>query len=235
MKTTKILIGLALAAGIAFSSCQEVAKKNVRLTNEIDTVSYALGLSAGTGYAQNLSDLPIEINKEALISAFIKGLKGDTAGYQINQDDLLPILQTFFSNMQKQEREDTELRNTQILYENRQKEGVQQTASGLQFRIITEGKGKIPAKEDYVRVHYTGRLADGTIFDSSIERGRPEEFPAGALIPGWTEALTMMPVGSEWELVIPSYLGYGESPVGNIPGNSVLFFEVQLLDIVKKK
>jgi len=232
MRTTKFLVGAALVAGIALSSCQENRKSSVKLANETDSVSYALGLSAGSGYAQNLKDFPGEVNKDALIKGFIEGLKEDTANYQIRQDELFPFLQAFFTRAAEKEREEARLKNTQILYENKQKEGVRVTNSGLQYRIITEGKGKMPVREDVVRVHYTGRLADGTVFDSSEDRGEPAEFPVGAVIAGWTEALMMMPVGSEWELVIPSELGYGERPVGNIPANSVLFFNVKLLDIV---
>jgi FKBP-type peptidyl-prolyl cis-trans isomerase len=234
MKTTKILIGVALIAGLALSSCMG-NQKSVKLVTEEDSVSYALGLSAGTGYAQNLKDFPGEVNKEALIEGFIKGMKEDTANFRIRQDDLYPFLQSYFTRAAEREREKTELENVKILYENRQKEGVKVTESGLQYRVITEGKGRTPVREDVVRVHYTGRLADGTVFDSSVERGQPTEFPVGAVIPGWTEALMMMPVGSKWELVIPSELGYGERQAGPIPANSILFFEVDLLDIVPSK
>ena len=232
MKTTKFLMGVALIAAIAFSSSCMENKKSVKLANEEDSVSYALGLSAGSGYAQNLKDFPGEVNKEALIEGFIKGLREDTASYRIRLEEIYPFLQSYFTRAAEREKERSELENTRILYENKQKEGVKVTDTGLQYRIVTEGTGKTPAREDIVRVHYTGRLADGTVFDSSVERGQPTEFPVGAVIQGWTEALMMMPVGSEWELVIPSSLGYGDRQVGTIPANSVLFFEVSLLDIL---
>jgi len=234
MKTTKFLMGVALIAGIVLSSSCMENRKSVKLANEEDSVSYALGLSAGSGYAQNLKDFPGEVNKDALIEGFIKGLKEDTANYRIQLDEIYPFLQSYFTRAAEKEREQAQLENVRILHENKQKEGVKVTNSGLQYRIIKEGTGKIPAREDIVRVHYVGRLADGTVFDSSVERGQPAEFPVGAVIQGWTEALMMMPVGSEWELVIPSDLGYGERPVGSIPANSVLFFDVTLLDIVSK-
>ncbi len=232
MRTTKFLMGSVLVAAIALSSCQGNKSFNSKLTTESDSVSYALGISAGSGYAQNLKDFPGEINKEALIDGFIKGINEDSASYKMKQDEIYPFLQAYFSKAAQKEKEEAELKNTKILFENKQKEGVQVTNSGLQYKILTEGKGKTPTKEDIVRVHYTGKLADGTIFDSSVERGQPAEFPVGAVIPGWTEALMMMPVGSKWELVIPSELGYGERPVGNIPANSVLLFDVELLEIV---
>jgi len=236
MKTTKFLVGVALVAGVMLSSCQ-VGTAKARLVTEIDTVSYALGLSAGTGYAQNLKDFPggVEVNKEALIKGFMQGLKEDTASFQIDQDEIYPILQAFFTRMTEKEKNDAHLKNTQILFENSRKEGVQVMSSGLQILVLEEGKGKVPVREDIVRVHYVGKLADGTVFDSSVDRGQPAEFPVGAVIPGWVEALTMMPVGSVWEIVIPSELGYGENPVGGIPANSVLFFNVQLLEIVSPK
>ena len=234
MKTTKFLMGVALIAAIAFSSSCMENKRSVKLANEEDSVSYALGLSAGSGYAQNLKDFPGEVNKEALIEGFIKGLREDTSNYRIRLDEIYPFLQSYFTRAAEKEREAADLENIRILFENRQREGVKVTDTGLQYKITKEGTGKIPTREDVVRVHYTGRLADGTVFDSSVERGQPAEFPVGAVIAGWTEALMMMPVGSEWELAIPSDLGYGDRPVGGIPANSVLFFDVTLLDIVSK-
>jgi FKBP-type peptidyl-prolyl cis-trans isomerase len=234
MKATKFLMGAALVAGIALSSCME-NKKTVKLTNENDSVSYALGLSAGSGYARDLADFPGEgeINKELLIEGFVKGIHEDTANYKINQEALFPFLQDYFMRASQKEKEKSELENAKVLYENQQKGDFKVTDSGLQYKVIKEGTGKIPTRENTVRVHYVGKLADGTIFDSSLERGEPTEFPVGGVIPGWTEALTMMPVGSKWELVIPANLGYGDRPAGPIPANSILFFDVELLDIVK--
>ncbi|EER8075573.1 peptidylprolyl isomerase [Escherichia coli] len=119
------------------------------------------------------------------------------------------------------------------LEENAKKEGVNSTESGLQFRVINQGEGAIPARTDRVRVHYTGKLIDGTVFDSSVARGEPAEFPVNGVIPGWIEALTLMPVGSKWELTIPQELAYGERGAGaSIPPFSTLVFEVELLEIL---
>lgn len=107
------------------------------------------------------------------------------------------------------------------------------TESGLQFSVITQGEGPIPSRQDRVRVHYTGKLIDGSVFDSSVARGEPAEFPVSGVIPGWIEALTLMPVGSKWELVIPQNLAYGERGAGaSIPPFSTLIFEVELLEIL---
>jgi len=121
-----------------------------------------------------------------------------------------------------------------FLEENKKKPGVQTTKSGLQYKVITTGTGAKPASDQMVKVDYEGRLIDGTVFDSSIERGEPVEFPLNAVIPGWTEALTMMPVGSEWEIYVPQELAYGAQPGGNvIKPFSALIFKVKLLDIVE--
>lgn len=120
-----------------------------------------------------------------------------------------------------------------FLEENAKKEGVKVTASGLQYKVITEGKGAVPAKTDRVKVNYEGRLIDGTIFDSSYQRNQPATFGCNQVIAGWTEALTMMPVGSKWELYIPQELGYGAREAGKIPPYSTLIFTVELLDIEK--
>ncbi|MEQ5197004.1 FKBP-type peptidyl-prolyl cis-trans isomerase, partial [Klebsiella pasteurii] len=120
-----------------------------------------------------------------------------------------------------------------FLEENAKKEGVSTTESGLQFSVINQGDGAIPARTDRVRVHYTGRLIDGTVFDSSVQPSQPAEFPVNGVVAGWIEALTLMPVGSKWELYIPSNLAYGERGAGAaIPPYSTLVFEVELLEIL---
>jgi FKBP-type peptidyl-prolyl cis-trans isomerase FklB len=121
-----------------------------------------------------------------------------------------------------------------FLAENAKKDGVKTTASGLQYKVIKSGTGESPKLSDTVKVHYQGTLIDGTIFDSSIQRGEPISFPVGRVIPGWVEALQMMKVGDKWQLVIPANLAYGEnSPTPAIPPNSVLIFDVELLGIEK--
>ena len=122
-----------------------------------------------------------------------------------------------------------------FLAENGKKPGVVTTASGLQYQVVTMGKGAKPTPSDNVRVHYTGTLLDGTKFDSSYDRNEPAQFAVGAVVPGWTEALQLMPVGSKYKLWIPAKLGYGEqgTPGGPIPPNATLVFDVELIEIVK--
>jgi FKBP-type peptidyl-prolyl cis-trans isomerase FklB len=189
-----------------------------------------------------LADDTTSINQEVFINAFIKAMKNDSLALQISKEDATVLLQEFFADLRQAEMDRMKakaIRNKlsadSILNANRSQEGAQVTESGLQYKVITMGTGAKPTAEDVVRVNYVGKLADGTVFDSSIERGRPAEFPVGAVITGWSEALKMMPVGSKWELVIPSELAYGEQGAGElIEPNSVLFFEVELLDIIKK-
>ena len=120
-----------------------------------------------------------------------------------------------------------------FLEENKKKEGVQTTESGLQYKVLTQGTGEVPTKEQTVKVDYEGRLIDGTVFDSSIERGEPAVFALEQVIPGWTEALSMMPVGSEWEIYVPQELAYGSRNTGAIKPFSTLIFKVKLLGIEK--
>jgi FKBP-type peptidyl-prolyl cis-trans isomerase FklB len=118
------------------------------------------------------------------------------------------------------------------LAENAKREGVTVLASGLQYEVLVAGEGAKPSAEDQVRTHYHGTLIDGTVFDSSYERGQPAEFPVGGVIPGWVEALQLMGTGSKWRLHVPSELAYGAQGVGSIPPHSVLVFDVELLDIL---
>jgi FKBP-type peptidyl-prolyl cis-trans isomerase len=121
-----------------------------------------------------------------------------------------------------------------FLAQNAKKEGVRTTASGLQYRVLKSGPadGRRPKPEDEIKIHYEGKLLSGEVFDSSFERGSPAAFPLGSLIPGWIEGLQLMRPGDEWELVVPPALGYGEEETGPIPGNSVLIFRIQLIDVL---
>mgnify|MGYP000874491412 CR=1 FL=1 len=136
---------------------------------------------------------------------------------------------------QMKEAEENLAKGKAHLEENKKKEGVKTTASGLQYKVLKEGKGEIPKGNAKVSVHYEGKLLDGTVFDSSYKRGEPVTFPMKAVIKGWTEALELMPVGSTWEVTIPSELAYGDKANPSIPGNSVLKFKIELLNIEKEK
>jgi len=175
------------------------------------------------------------IDKANLLAGFIAGTLGK--GEAISMEDANNYLQAFMeaANEKRMEEQygDNRTAGEQFLAENKTKEGVQVTPSGLQYKVIKQGKGAIPTKTDRVKVHYKGTLIDGTEFDSSYSRNEPTTFVANQVIKGWTEALTMMPVGSKWELYIPQELAYGSRNTGKIKPFSTLIFEVELLDIEK--
>lgn len=144
-------------------------------------------------------------------------------------------MQSYFVEAQAREAAAAKEESEKFLAENKTKEGVITTESGLQYQVITEGTGAKPTAEDRVKVHYTGTLLDGTKFDSSVDRGEPAEFGVSQVIPGWTEGLQIMPAGSKYIFWIPSELAYGERGAGqDIKPNSVLKFEVELLEVIKK-
>ncbi|WP_072531171.1 FKBP-type peptidyl-prolyl cis-trans isomerase [Bacteroides ilei] len=174
------------------------------------------------------------LNKENFLAGFIAAVQeksivsADSASMYVRAR-----AEVIKENSMKQKYADYIKKNEDFLAQNKSKEGVKVTPSGLQYKIITEGKGEIPADTSRVKVHYKGTLIDGTQFDSSYDRKEPTTFRANQVIKGWTEALTMMPVGSKWELYIPAELGYGSREAGQIKPFSTLIFEVELLSIEK--
>ncbi|GKV91436.1 MULTISPECIES: FKBP-type peptidyl-prolyl cis-trans isomerase [Pectobacterium] len=193
--------------------------------------SYGIGLQVG----QQLQESGLEgLIPEALLAGLRDALEGNAPAVPV--DVVHRALREIHERADAVRRDRQQLlavEGQQFLAENAQKEGVNSTESGLQFRVLTQGEGSIPARQDRVRVHYTGRLIDGSVFDSSVQRGQPAEFPVSGVIPGWIEALTLMPVGSKWELYIPHNLAYGERGAGaSIPPFSALIFEVELLEIL---
>ena len=153
----------------------------------------------------------------------------------ISDDEANSLISDFFQKANKKLAQKNLEEGNAFLEKNKARDGVVTTASGLQYEIITEGKGPKPTADDQVKVNYTGTLIDGTVFDSSAQHGQPATFGVGQVIPGWTEALELMPVGSKWKVYIPANLAYGERGAGNDIGpNATLIFEVELLEIVKK-
>jgi FKBP-type peptidyl-prolyl cis-trans isomerase len=223
---------LILIAGMGCGQFGSV--KEVKLETPGDSAGYAIGILVGTNNKQQVSNAPggSSINLEAMISAFQSATREEEG--QMTMEEAEQFIRTFFENEgEKQGQANLEAGNA-FLEENKKREGVHTTESGLQYEILTEGKGPKPAATDRVRVHYHGTLIDGTVFDSSVESGQPAVFGVGQVIPGWTEALQLMPVGSKWKVYIPSNLGYGERGAsGDIGPNSTLIFEVELLEIVE--
>lgn len=193
-----------------------------------DEVSYALGLSIG----QNFKASGI---KAITSEDFIAGLQDALAERkpQMTNERAREVINQLFTRLQQEESELNAAAGKEYQEIMRHKSGVVTLPSGLQYEIIKEGKGAKPKATDKVRVHYHGTLINGVVFDSSVERGEPAEFPLNAVIPGWTEILQLMPVGSKWRVVIPSELAYGSRGTGDvIRPNMTLIFEIELLDIV---
>ncbi len=225
----KALTILLLLASVALAAQNDTIGKDPILNNELDSVSYFLGLTLGYDF----QSLPFQTDPELIIAGLAGAMKG-TTGYSQQ------VTETVFRQLQmtlqqrEQEKADAEASLKQqeglkFLEENGEREGVFTTASGLQYEIVVKGTGPMPADTSEVEVHYEGSLIDGTIFDSSYERGESISFPLNRVIPGWTEGVQLMPVGSTYMLYIPSELGYGSQGTGPIPPNSVLIFKIELL------
>lgn len=203
------------------------------LKTEKDKVSYMVGMDVGKG----LASIKDEIDLAVVIQALQASVKGDKTA--LSQDEALKVRQDFMTKLQakraaeeKTKAESNKKAGEEFLVKNKAKKGVTTTASGLQYEVVKQGSGPKPKDTDTVQVHYTGTLLDGTKFDSSVDRGEPATFPLKGVIPGWTEGLQQMPVGSKYKFYIPSSLAYGENGPGPIGPNAMLTFEVELLKIV---
>ncbi len=235
MKKISVLVATAIVA-MAITSCGN-SHKSASLKTAADSVSYAIGISTGAGYKENLKTLPGDpANVDDLIAGFIQAIKGDSSAMKMTPQAAQAYMQTYFMEASTRDAKKTKEEGEKFLNENKTKKDVITTESGLQYQVVTEGTGEKPTAEDKVKVHYTGTLLDGTVFDSSVERGEPAEFGVGQVIKGWTEVLQLMPAGSKYIVWIPSELAYGERGAGgDIKPNSTLKFEIELLEIVKDK
>ena len=200
----------------------------MKYSNDFDKVSYSLGLSI----ASNLISSGVKtLNAEAFNDGLATVFEGRMP--EINPDEANKILQNFFEGLQKEQGNAAKEAGNKFLEENKKQEGVITLPSGLQYKILKNGNGPKPKASDTVKCHYEGRLINGAIFDSSIRRGEPAEFPVSGVIAGWVEALQLMPVGSKWQLYIPSELAYGTHGAGQSIGpNQTLIFDVELLAII---
>ena len=225
MKLSVIFIAAVFAASTALSQ--------VQLKEERDKVSYSIGLDIGNTFKRQNMD----INMDALLS----GMKDAASGAkpQMTEEEIKTTMTAFSKNMMEKQAaaaKESGAKNAaageKFLAENKGKDGVKTTPSGLQYKVIKEGTGPMPKETDTVETHYRGTLLDGTEFDSSYARNEPATFPVNRVIKGWTEALQLMKVGSKYQLFIPSSLAYGERGAGQEIGpNSTLVFDVELLGI----
>jgi len=201
-------------------------------STDLEKLSYSLGIILGERIQNDFGDLDPNF--------VLEGLKDskDPNSWKLDRPAINQAVQDAQTRIRAQQEQQVEamaeanLKSGEaFLAENAKKDGVTVTASGLQYRVITEGAGDAPTATDTVKVHYEGRLISGDIFDSSIARGEPVSFPLNGVIPGWSEGVQLMKVGSKFEFTIPSALAYGPSGTGPIPPNSVLVFDVELLEI----
>jgi FKBP-type peptidyl-prolyl cis-trans isomerase FkpA len=226
---------LAAATATLFGASGLALAQDSQLKTEKDKVSYMVGMQIGS----SLTQIKDEIDLAVVTKAIEATLKGDAP--LLTQEQAMEVQKGFAERLQAKraaEMQEAATKNKAegdaFLAKNKTAAGVQTTASGLQYKVEKQGTGPKPAGTDTVKVHYTGTLLDGTKFDSSVDRGQPAQFALNAVIPGWTEALALMPVGSKYTLWIPSNLAYGDRGTpGPIGPNATLKFDVELLEIVK--
>ena len=240
MKTIKFLIVAILATSLV--SCNGQGVTNKSLKTELDSVSYAVGLDMAVKLKTNFD----EVDRDLFVQGYTSGM--DSINILIDSKDINTVISTYFRQRQldkarenaekaskKAELEfaDVKLAGENFLVENKTKDGVITTESGLQYIVLKEGNGAQPKLTDKVKVHYHGTLVDGTVFDSSIDKGKPYETPVNQVIKGWIEALQLMKVGSKIKLFVPQELGYGANPRpgGVIKPFMPLIFEMELLEI----
>ena len=242
MKTIKIL-SIALTASVLFS-CNKNGITNKSLNTEVDSVSYAIGMDVGKSVNTNASEIDIDL--------FMQGFKNtlDSTATLIEEDKAKGVLNAYFNKKQVEARKkqqedaikkaeeqfnDNKVAGENFLEENKAKEGVQTTASGLQYVVIKEGTGDNPeSATTKVKVHYHGTNLAGEVFDSSVDRGTPYDTPLNQVIKGWTEGVQLMPVGAKYKFFIPQDLAYGVQARGEkIKPFSMLIFEIELLEILK--
>jgi len=196
----------------------------------MDKLSYAWGLAMGRQLqGMGMKELGIDDFKDGVKSVF------DGSDPAMSVEEAQKMIQDYLSDLQTKAEETAKAAGKQFLEENKKNADVRETASGLQYVVEKEGEGTSPAATDEVTVHYTGRLLDGTVFDSSVNRGEPATFPLNRVIPGWTEGVQLMKEGAKYTFFIPSDLAYGPQGIpGAIPPHSTLVFEVELIKVIKK-
>ncbi|MGD8175171.1 FKBP-type peptidyl-prolyl cis-trans isomerase [Marinimicrobium sp. ARAG 43.8] len=232
-RNVQLMAGL-LGAAALLAGCNQSEPE--QKTVELETLDQKVNYIFGTNLAENLAQGGVTIEPEAFAQALRD--KRDGTDPRLSEEEMREVMQTFQEEqMAKREAEqkaasETNQQEAEAFFaENANADGVQETDSGLQYKVLEEGEGASPGPNDTVTVHYRGRLLDGTEFDSSYERGEPVSFAVNGVISGWTEGLQLMSEGAKYELYIPSDLAYGPGGNGPIPPSSALIFEVELLEV----
>jgi FKBP-type peptidyl-prolyl cis-trans isomerase FklB len=227
----KNYILLCGAAFLSLTACEGQKNKSGKstLSNQMDSVSYGIGKSIGQNLKKDaLDSIDVDLIAKGIRDAF----KNDTA--MMKESDAQAVIQSFMMAREKKKGEGNLAKGKKFLEENGKKQGVTTLPSGLQYEVIKMGTGPKPVLTDKVTVNYHGTLIDGTVFDSSVQRGQPAQLPVNQWIPGFSEALQLMPVGSKWKLYVPENLAYGERGAGGKIGpNETLIFELELISIDK--
>jgi FKBP-type peptidyl-prolyl cis-trans isomerase FklB len=221
-------ISIVLVVAVLFAAACKDGGKSAKMTTNVDSVSYALGVNIGESmFKQDEKEFNAELIKLGYQSVF-------DSSSTIKPEEALKLLQNYFMNKQKVKEEKVLKDGQAFLEKNKTAEGVVTLPSGLQYKILKEGTGPKPKETDKVTVHYTGKLIDGTVFEST-EGKEPASFPVNGVIRGWVEALQLMPVGSKWTLYIPTEMAYGLNPRpgGPIEPNMALVFDIELISIDK--
>lgn len=229
----KSLVVTLVAGTIILGSCNSFKSSKVELKTLADSAAYAIGIDIGNNIKKNLPTAPggKDLDQKIILAAFTSALNGDSS--QISALKIQGVTQSYFMKAQQLEAGKAAEVGKKFIADNGKRTEVKTTASGLQYEIIKEGTGVKPLVTDTVVVNYNGTTIEGKVFDTTTGKS-PAKFVVNQVIPGWTEALQLMPVGSKWKLVIPSELAYGERGAGaDIKPNSVLVFEVELLEIKK--
>lgn len=228
MKMKIITIALMSLFSLTCLSQNKMADQKINLNNELDKVSYSLGVSI----VNNLKNQGLDsINADA----FAQGVKDAFFSTPLYDEKVATqILNDYFGTLQKKKHEGNIQKGEAFMKENATRKEVKTLASGIQYEVLKEGTGEMPKLTDKVKTHYHGTLIDGTVFDSSVQRGEPASFPVNGVIKGWQEVLQLMKVGSKWKVVIPYALAYGERGAGQqIAPYSTLVFEIELISIEK--
>lgn len=231
MKKTTItlaMVGIVVAGGFAVNALQAD-----ELKSDDAKVSYSIGLKYGENFARDYKELDLK--------AFSQGMQDGFKGSKpaIEEKDMMAVMQAFQTRKMEEMRgqaekaaQENQTKGAKFLAENGKRKGVTTLPDGLQYEVLASGKGATPDENDKVKVHYHGTLVDGTVFDSSVQRGEPATFPVNGVIKGWTNILQKMKAGDKWKVAIPSTLAYGERAVGNTIGpNETLVFEIELLEV----